>query len=148
MIKFTVTRQINASLETVWEALNDFGDIQRWNPSISKSELTTTGPVGKGSTRHCDFKPLGGVNERIDVYEPNSRMTINLYETFKLPISSAEADFKIEARDGGTSLTLDYCYMPNPLGKLLKGTTDKQMRRGIEGLADSLLAESEAMGVG
>ncbi len=29
MPEFTVTRQIDAPVETVWEVLHDFGDIQR-----------------------------------------------------------------------------------------------------------------------
>ena len=99
---FTITRQIDAPVEAVWEVLNDFGDIQRWNPGVTDSELTSTGPVGEGSTRHCDFKPFGSVNERIDRYVPNERMTIALFETFKLPISTGVADFNLAPNEGGT----------------------------------------------
>ncbi len=143
MPEFTITRQIAAPVEKVWEVLNDFGDIQRWSPGVIGSELTSDGPVSQGSTRHCDFAPLGGVNERIDIYEPNRRMTVNLYETFKLPISGAVADFNIAPHDGGTALTIHYSYTPNRLGRLLKGTTDKQMRKGIGGMAKALQRESE-----
>ena len=82
-------------------------------PGVTGSELTSAGPVSEGSTRHCDFAPLGGVKERIDKYEPHRRTTVNLYETFKLPISGAVADFKIEPQDGGTKLTIHYSYTPN-----------------------------------
>ena len=99
--------------------------------------------MSEGSTRHCDFAPLGGVNERIDKYEPNERMTVNLYETFKLPISGAVADFNIAPHDDGTKLTLHYSYTPNLLGRLLRGYTDKQMRKGIGGMAKGLQQESE-----
>ena len=44
--------------------LDDFGDIQRWNPGVATSGLTSQGPIGEGSTRHCDFKPFGGVDEQ------------------------------------------------------------------------------------
>ena len=116
MPEFTITRQIAAPVERVWEVLDDFEDIQRWSPGVTSSELTSDGPVSEGSTRHCDFAPLGGVNERIDKYEPNRRMTVNLYETFKLPISGAMADFNIGPHDGGTELTIHYSYTPNLLG--------------------------------
>ena len=148
MPEFTITRQIEAPVEKVWEVLNDFGDIQRWSPGVSGSELTSEGPVKEGSTRHCDFAPLGGVNERIDKYEPNRRMTVNLYETFKLPISGAVADFNLGAHDGGTELTIHYSYTPNLLGRLLKGTTDRQMRKGIGGMAKGLQRESERIAAG
>lgn len=98
---------------------------------------------GQGSTRHCDFKPAGSVNERIDRHLPNERLTVNLYETSKLPISAAVADFKLAPNEEGTMLTLDYSYTPNRMGRLIKSYTDKQMRKGIGGLAEDLQRESE-----
>ncbi|WP_072691351.1 SRPBCC family protein [Rhodococcus marinonascens] len=143
MPDFTINRQIQAPVEVVWGVLNDFGNIARWNPGVKNSALTSDGPVSEGSTRHCDFAPLGGVDERIDTYVPNERMTVNLYETSKLPISGGVADFNIAAQDTGTKLTLHYSYTPNLLGRLAKGSTDKQLRKGITGLADALQEESE-----
>ncbi len=143
MPEFTITQQIEAPVEAVWEVLDDFGDIQRWSPGVISSELTSQGSVGKGSTRHCDFAPLGSVNERIDRYEPNQRLTVDLYETFKLPISGAVADFNIARKGDGTEVTIHYSYTPNLLGRLMKGYTDKQMRKGIGGLAKGLQRESE-----
>ena len=145
MSEFTITRHIDAPVETVWEVLHDFGDIQRWSPGVTKSELTSEGPVSEGSTRHCDFAPFGGVHERIDRHQPNQRLTVNLYETFKLPISGAVADFNIAPNDDGTMLTLHYSYQPNLLGRLLRSSTDRQMRKGIGGLAKGLQRESERL---
>jgi uncharacterized protein YndB with AHSA1/START domain len=145
MPDFAITRQIDAPVETVWEVLRDFGDIQRWSPGVTYSELTSQGPVSEGSTRHCDFAPFGGVNERVDQYLPNERLTVNLYETFKLPISGAIADFNIAPHDDGTQLTLHYRYTPNRLGRLMKGYTERQMRKGIGGMAKGLQRESERL---
>jgi len=148
MPEFTINRQIDAPVENVWEVLHDFGDIQRWNPGVTASELTSAGPVADGSTRHCDFAPFGAVNERIERHEPNQRLTVNIHETFRLPISGAVADFNIASHDGGTALTLHYSYTPNLLGRLMKGYTDKQMRKGIGGLAKALQLESERVAAG
>ena len=146
MPEFTITRQVEATPETVWDVLDRFGDIAQWSPGVKSSELTSDGPVREGATRHCDFAPFGGVNERIDTYIPNQRMTINLYETFKLPINGAIADFKIAAQGDGTALTIDYSYEPNRVGRVAKGSTEKQMQKGISGLADDLQRESERVG--
>jgi uncharacterized protein YndB with AHSA1/START domain len=143
MPEFTITRQIGAPVDKVWDVLDNFGEIAQWTAGVKSSELTSSGPVSEGSTRHCDFSPLGGVNERIDTYIPNQRMTVNLYETFKLPISGATADFVLAEDGNGTTLTIEYSYEPNRLGRVVKGSTDKQMRRGIGGLADDLQLESE-----
>lgn len=146
MSEFTISRQIDAPLEKVWEVLHDFGDIQRWNPGVAFSELTSDGPVTEGSTRRCDFAPFGGVNERIDRHIPLERLTVHLYETWRIPISSAVADFNIAPRDGGTELTLHYSYKPNLLGRLTARFTDRLLRRGIGGLAKGLQLESERIG--
>lgn len=148
MPEFTITRQIDAPVQKVWEVLDKFGDIGDWSSGVKRSELTSKGPVGDGSTRHCAFAPMGGVNERIDGYVPNERLTVNLYETFKLPISGAVADFNLAATDDGTELTLNYSYTPNRLGRIAKGSTDKQMRKGLGGMADDLQRESERVAAG
>ena len=146
MPEFTITQHINAPIETVWEVLDDFGDIQRWNDGVKSSELTSDGPVSEGSTRHCDFVPFGAVNERIVGYEPKQRMTINLYETFKLPISDATADFHVAEAADGTELTLKYTYALNRVGRAAKTITDKQLRKGLDGLATGLQQEAERIG--
>lgn len=148
MPEFTITRHIDAPVEKVWEVLDDFGDIQRWNPGVTASALTSTGPVQQGSTRRCDFAPFGGVNERIDEYSPHERLTVNIFEASKLPISSAVADFNIAPSNDGTELTLHYSYTLNLIGKLMKGYTHKQLTKGIGGLAKSLQRESERIATG
>lgn len=147
MPTFTTTRQIAASVETVWTVLDDFGDIQRWNPGVTSSTLTSDGPVTEGATRHCDLAPFGGVNERIDRFVPNERLTVDIYETSKLPISDSIADFNITPSDDGSELTLHYSYTLNRLGRLAKGTTDKQLRKGLRGLVDGLQQESERIAI-
>ena len=136
-------RHVDASVPVVWTVLEDFGDIQRWSPGVAASALTSDGPVGEGSTRRCDFTPFGGVHERIDRYHPHQRITVTLYETFKLPISTAEADFILTPTADGTDVTIDYTYVPNWWGRLLGRITDSQMRRGIGGLAKGLQREAE-----
>lgn len=145
MPEFTITRTIAAPVETVWSVLDDFGDIQRWNPGVVASRQTSEGPVGEGTTRSCRFAPFGGVNERIDRYEPGRRLTIDLYETFKLPISGAVADFTIASHDHGTKLTLHYSYSLNLLGRLMRGTTARRLQQGLGGLAKALQHESERL---
>ena len=86
---------------------------------------------------------MGAVEERVEKYLPNERLTVLLFETSRMPISGAVADFNIAAADNGTALTLHYSYAPNFLGRLLSGYTDKQMRKGIGGLTKDLKRECE-----
>ena len=61
MHDFTITRRIDAPPSTVWGVLADFGNIADWSPGVKRSFLTSDGPVDVGTTRHCDFAPMGGV---------------------------------------------------------------------------------------
>ena len=144
MPEFTITQSIDAPPEEVWKVLDDFGEIQRWNPGVKSSAQTSPGPVGQGTTRHCDFSPIGAVNERILLHEPDRRMTVEIHETSKLPISRGQADFHLDPDGEGTMLTLNYSYELNRLGRVAKGYTDAQLRKGLGGLARGLAAESEA----
>ena len=143
MSEFTIEQHVDAPVETVWGVLADFGDIQDWSAGVKSSALTSDGPVAEGSMRHCEFAPFGGVDERVERFEPNKRLTVDLFKTSKMPISSAIADFNLTPHDNGTTLTLHYSYTPNLLGRMMKRTTDKQMRRGIGGLAKNLVTESQ-----
>lgn len=148
MPEFSITRQIDAPVERVWDVLQDFGSISQWNPGVKKSHLTSEGPVVEGSTRHCTFAPFGSVNERVARHEHHERFTVHIYEAFKLPIKEAKADFNVVEKDGGTELNLHYSYTPNLLGRITKGLTNKKMRQGIGGLAKSLQRESERIAAG
>jgi uncharacterized protein YndB with AHSA1/START domain len=147
MNNFTITQDIAAPVETVWNVLDDFGDIQRWNDGVKSSKLTSTGPVGKGATRYCALAPLGGVNERIDHYEPNRRMTIELFDMSKLPINRGTADFELTASEGGTQVKLHYLYELNGLGRVAKKTTHRQLMKGLGGMLDGLKRESESTSI-
>jgi len=145
MSSFTITRRINAPTETVFGVLDDFGNIAEWSAGVKRSLLTSVGPVGEGTTRHCDFSPMGGVNERIVHHAPNERLTVHLYEMFKMPASDATADFRLEGVGDATTLTLDVAYTPNRLGRAAKRMTDKQMRKGMASMADDLTNEAERL---
>ena len=43
----------------------------------------------------------------------------------------------------GTDLTIEYSYTLNRIGRAAKNTTDKQLRKGLGGLAEGLQQEAE-----
>ena len=145
MPQVTVTKKVNAPIETVWEILHDFGDVQRWSSGVTRSELTSEGPVGEGSTRHCDLAPFGAVEERIVHHDPQERITIELYETSKMPISSGVADITVAPDGDATDVTINLSYELGTMGRMMKGTTHKQMTKGMENLAASLELEALRM---
>jgi len=58
MATVTATKKIHAPVEKVFATWNDeYGDIYKFSPGLSHSELLETSPApsGKGALRHCDL---------------------------------------------------------------------------------------------
>ena len=146
MPQITITRRINAAVDVVWSVLDDYGDIQRWSPSVKRSRLTSAGPTGVGTTRHCDFA-FGAAVERIEAYVPDSRLTVRLIEMFKLPMSDAVADLMLTPDGEATELAFTYRFTPNLMGRLLGGVLEKQLSNGLGALVNGLQQESERIAV-
>ena len=145
MPEFTITRRTSASASDVWAVLNDFGDIQRWAPGVRASSLETEGTVGKGTMRHCAFKPFGSVREEIERYIPNQRMTVKIFDPKRLPMSGAVADFSLSEDEHGSEVTLHYRYESNRSGGVFGRLLAKMMRQGIEDMLDALIVESKGL---
>ncbi len=143
---FTVSRQIDAPVDRVWEVLDDFGDIQRWNPGVTASALTTEGDVSLGSERVCELKPIGTIKERITSYKPGEQMTIHIYEMAKLPLEEGIADFALAPVNGGTEVTIDYRYTASV--RLMEPFMKKPLTKGLGGLLKGLQIESEKVASG
>ena len=145
MPEVTITKKVNAPIETVWEILHDFGDVQRWSDGVSLSELTSEGHVGEGSTRHCDLAPFGAVEERVVRHDPQERITIELYKTSKMPISYGVADISVAPDGDATEVTINLSYELNKMGRMMKGPTAKQMCKGMQNLANDVDLEALRM---
>ena len=143
---FTVSRHIDASVDRVWDVLDDFGDIQRWNPGVTASALMTQGDVSQGSERVCELKPVGTIKERITSYNPGEQMTIHIYEMSKLPLKEGIADFTLAPADGGTDVTIDYRYTAS--FRLMEPFMKKPLTKGLGGLLKGLQIESEKVASG
>ena len=102
--------------------------------------------IGRGRPATLDFSARWDGNPGGNIgWFPAERLTVDIYETSKLPMSSAIADFNVAAADGGTLLTLHYSYAPNFMGRIMKRSVDKQMRKGMGVLAKDLQKAAEGI---
>ncbi|NND01554.1 MAG: SRPBCC family protein [Acidimicrobiia bacterium] len=96
----TVRRTIEASADKVWDALDDFGNTQVYNPAIARSKPTSDIKSGLGATRHCDIDSAGKkhVQEEITAYDPASRtFTVELVGgSGRPPMEKVEAHFDVK----------------------------------------------------
>ncbi len=78
---------IHASVETVWQTLNDIDRTPEWVTGLEKAEVITTGVYGAG-TIYQDYNRLGPMLQvtpwYITIFEPMTRQ-IHVSESASLP---------------------------------------------------------------
>lgn len=131
----SVTETINAPISDVWKSIDDYANIDQFNPNLTKSFLINgSAPTGLGAERQCDL--INGKNyvrEKIVGYETNRRFAVDIYEA-SVPIKQAEVEFTLrEINERCTELTMTMNFEPKfgflnaVMGPLMKGPMRKSM---------------------
>lgn len=145
MDSVTLETRIDAPPATVWRVLDDFGGIERWSPGVRRSRLESTGPVGVGSVRHCDFAPFGSATERIEEHVPGERMRVSLADIRAMPISAADVVFALAPAPDGTRLRFTYSYTVVRPARPFRPLFRFLFRGGLGKLVAGLKEESERL---
>lgn len=143
MKEIVINTRIDAPPAAVWRVLDDFGDIERWSPGVRRSVLESMGPIGVGTTRHCDFKPFGSAKETIAEYVPGQHMGVHLDQIRAMRISAAEAAFDLESVPEGTRVVFTYSYAVARRAVLFRRLLPRLLLRGMGKLLHGLKQESE-----
>lgn len=140
MSSFSTEIRINAPVDRVWAALADIGTIDRWNPGVIGSQLTTNLAAGVGAARRCDLGGRNYLKEEVVEWETGKRLTLRVVDT-NLPIRAADIRFTLRPDRGGTVVNVspDYALKYGLFGKALdrayvRGSYRKGMRALLSGL--------------
>lgn len=146
MRNITLDRQIKAPQSAVWAVLADFPNISSWNSGVKNSVSTSDAIEGVGATRHCDLAPMGGLEETVREWEPESKLVISIDSATKIPIKSGLATFSLSAAGDNSDMKLSYDYEPKLafLSFIIGPMMDKQMRKGFGGFLDDLEPAAQA----
>ena len=119
MSTFSTEINIQAAVEQVWDVLADIGSIDRWNPGVVESHVTTDQPTGLEAGRYCNLGGNNYLNETVVDWEVGRRLTMRITDT-NLPLQ-ADIRFSLQPDQGGTLVTVSPEYTVNygPLGWLL-----------------------------
>jgi carbon monoxide dehydrogenase subunit G len=128
--------QINTSKDQVWLTLADLGTIQNYNPMVAKSYYTSQSRAGVGSTRHCDFSPIGSVEERVVSWEDGEQYTIEVYKSHMMPMA-VTAHFQLQPEGDNTTVNLMMEYSIK--GGKLGGLAGKPMQSQVARMAERML---------
>jgi uncharacterized protein YndB with AHSA1/START domain len=121
MSQLTVTKTINAPIDTVWPALADFGGIHRFHPGVKNSYLLNDKEGGVGAQRVCEFYDGNSITEEVSGWEDGCHMTVDITKG-SLPIRDAAGTIEVTANGEGTTridFTVRYEPKFGPLGKVM-----------------------------
>jgi uncharacterized protein YndB with AHSA1/START domain len=148
MAGVTLTQQINAPVEAVFQLATDLDGWAGRIKGITKVERLTTGPVGVG-TRFRETRKMFGreATEEMEftAFEPNRRYVLEAQSCGCRYVS----EFRFEPAGGGTRMTMDFRGVPLTfaakvmsalMGWMMKGAVTKCVQQDI----DDLKAAAEA----
>lgn len=138
-------RDLQATRTDVWAILADYPNISSWNSGVKASRSTSEAAEGVGATRHCDLT-VGGVDETIRHWNPESKLVISIDSASKLPIKSALASFDLTDHGKTTPIKVTYDFEPGggPFAFILGPILAGQLKKGFEGFLDDLEAAASA----
>lgn len=149
MSTFTISRRIDAPVETVFAILTDLENAAGRIRGIARIEILTPGPVGRG-TCFRETRLLGrheATEEMaITAFEPNRSFTISSHATGVAYTST----YSFQPEENGTLVTVEctsrsesvFARLMSPLGWLMTGVLKGCIERDLEDVR--LLAEYEA----
>lgn len=142
--KVTVDIAINASPETVWGIVKDFGDT-RWMPAVASS--TAQGGNEKGAVRELALKKGGVIKQELKEYDAaNKTIKYRLHEQpdcAVFPVNNYSSTLVFVAAEGGGT-TVEWnskayrCFTPNnpPPGQDEKAAVEAMTAFAQESLAE------------
>ena len=146
MHSISVTKTLGAPQQAVWDVLADFGNIADWNSGVSLSKLTgDADATAVGTTRYCELKPMGTLDETLLVMDEPSRAVVRIDKATKIPIKHGEVEFLLEPDGDGTKTTINYAYQAKggPLAGIVGRILAGQLTKGFGGFLDDLGAEAQ-----
>lgn len=132
----------DASLERVWQVLNDLEAVRYTNPLVKTVEIISPNKTGVGAARHCVFKDGKFAKERVTACVPQQSISFELYE-HAWPLTFMRWTNRLEQQGNQVKLVADTQYAPSMglFGKLLDAL---MMRRQFTKIIDEALGQLKA----
>jgi len=135
-------RTIDAPIEDVWNALDDFGNVYKFNSHVADSRRINDTARGTGAKRQCDLYSGGSIREEVVESVPGRRQVVDVFDTGPFPLERNIATFDLEAVDDDrTRVSLEMSFVPKygPIGWVMAHVVMKRRFRMLVGdLLDGL----------
>ncbi|HXS36212.1 MAG TPA: SRPBCC family protein [Flavipsychrobacter sp.] len=132
---------INAPVDKIWAVLSDLALLEKYDPTVLKSELISVEKSGIGAKRKVYMKDgKNWFEEKITIWQPNQTLTIQLTNcTF--PIKGLRHSYSFSSSGDNTIVkqVMEYEVKFGLLGKLMNWMMiKKQSDRGVKLFMDGL----------
>ena len=101
--KVTETVTIKAAPDAVWNAIKDYGAMDKWHPAVE----STSADKGNepGSVRKLTLKGGGQIIEELESYSDSERkFSYRMKDPGPVPVSNYSSTLAVKAGEGGTSV--------------------------------------------
>lgn len=131
---------IDAPVATVWNVLDDVGNVYRFHPLVESSESLSDITTGVGAKRQSNLYAGGALLEEVVEADPEHRQVVNVMDAGPFPLKEAVAIFDLEPIDeNSTTVTMTMSFVPKfgPLGWLL---AKLMMKNKLNAMCGDILA--------
>jgi carbon monoxide dehydrogenase subunit G len=137
---------MHAPADRVWEVLDDFGGVWRYNPNVESSQVINDTETGTGACRECVFADGSRLEETVTDYRPGEGYTVEFTDVGPYPLVSSTVRLDVEeADDHHSRVTFTAEFQPKygPFGWLLGRVVmeqrfETQLDSVLDGLATHL----------
>ncbi len=140
MAKVHLKRMIDAPVAKVWDSWNDYGNVDKFNPNLSRSFLIgDNGETGLGATRQCDLNDgKNYIQEKIIAYVPERKIVVDIYNG-TMPLKRAVATIELiplAANRTEVNFTMEFTPKFGILGKVMIPLMKPQFKKLLNKLID------------
>lgn len=136
----TTSETVDAPVSEVFASWNDFGNIDRYNPNLTRSFLINdSAEGGLGAMRQCDLADgKNHIRERIIGFVEDRQIKLEIYDgTVPIKYALATIDFEpISPNRTHVTFHMDATLKMGLFGKLLGPVMANQMKRALAALLD------------
>lgn len=136
----TATRTIDMPVATVWNAIDDVGNVYRFHPQVEHSQSINDVATGEGAKRQCDFYDGNTIREEVVESIPEQRQVTKVFDVGPLPLKEVVGRMDLEPKDeNSTGVTVNMSFVPKygPVGWLM---AKLMMNRQFRDLSEGILA--------
>jgi hypothetical protein len=110
MPKVSMSLNLGASADKVWDKIGGFNALPDWHPAVAKSEIEGE---GKGSVRTLHLAGGGEIRERLEQLDDEGKLYSYSIISSPLPVANYKSTIRLEEGESGCVVTWESDFEPS-----------------------------------